>query len=126
MTDEPGAETVPFTIGSLRYEIDLSASSEKRFLEALAPFVEKARLLADDEVQGETPPDDETPVEGHGLSNGDAVPELNDEERMHCRMWAQHPGIARRHKFRKPGDKGRLSGDVVRAWDAAGRPVIQT
>lgn len=42
----PAEGTVQFGIGSVSYEIDLSAANERRFRDQLAPFVQHARKIS--------------------------------------------------------------------------------
>ena len=82
----PAADTIRFSFDGERYEIDLSADHIATFCAALAPFIEKARVIGKKKAAAAT-----------------------TEE---IRIWARSQGMT-------VSDRGRISGEVKAAYEAA-------
>jgi hypothetical protein len=106
-------ETVIFALNGQRYEIDLNVGNAKALREALAPFIEKARVVR--------APRDEpkrrrstAPSESDGLQQGPGQKTLfsglSPEEKERFREWANMPSA------RRIGDRR------VQEWIDSGRP----
>ena len=89
------AETVSFGFGGVNYEIDLGKRNRARLEQALAPFIEAGRRV---------------PRGGrrHGASRAGGSP----ADRGAVRAWARAAGL-------KVSERGRISADVIRQYDAA-------
>ncbi|GAB3486699.1 histone-like nucleoid-structuring protein Lsr2 [Amycolatopsis cihanbeyliensis] len=94
------AQTVPFALDGVSYEIDLSDENAASLRDELARFVAAGRRVGGRRVR---------------LATGQsaAKPSGTDRERnKQVRAWAQENGYA-------VSDRGRLSTEVIEAFDAA-------
>jgi Lsr2 len=89
------AETVSFGFGGVNYEIDLGKKNRARLEQALAPFIEAGRRVP----RGGRRP---------GASRAGGPP----ADRGAVRAWARAAGL-------KVSERGRISADVIRQYDAA-------
>lgn len=91
-------ETVTFTVNGITYELDLSAKNVEKLDEALAPFTSKARRTGGRATQSRR-------ASGPRTTPG-------PEQLKAIRAWARDNG-------RTVSDRGRLSADVMAAYQAA-------
>jgi hypothetical protein len=95
------AETVRFSIGDIEYEIDLSDKNVGEFNKALAPYLEKSRVV------DRTPPlaiisGRSRRARGAGRRQRDDLPEI--------RAWAKSKGL-------KVSDRGRVKAEIIEQYD---------
>ena len=83
-----------------RYEIDLTEENYQKLVDALAPFVEVAREVEDD------------PKPPKGVSRARSSSRTSPDELNKIREWARANG----HEV---SDRGRISGKVMEAYEAA-------
>jgi hypothetical protein len=94
--EKSATTTVPFSVDGTSYEIDLCDKHAKQLRDAVGPFTAAARRVS--ASRG-----------GRRRSSGGA-----DRERTQAiRAWARKKGI-------KVSERGRLSGDIVARYEAAG------
>lgn len=114
LTGEPADETIPFGLDGTNFVIDLSAQNAKILRELLAPYLDVASR-----VKRGAPPLRPTrprrPVEPAPSPAGTQVDWVKGDR-------AAIINFARAHDLKVPADRGRISGDVLHAWEAAGRP----
>lgn len=89
LSGKPDASTVTFGVAGVNYEMDLTESEQTAFAKVLAPYVDKARVVVVEET--ETTPQSDAPA---------------------IRAWARSKGL-------KVSERGRLSSDIVAAFEAA-------
>jgi len=95
---KPGSETVGFGFDGSSYEIDLCDKHAKQLRDTVATFVGAARRA---------------PSAGRGRGRSGGRSGGADRERTQAiRAWARKKGI-------KVSERGRLSGDIVRQYEAA-------
>lgn len=92
------AETVRFSIDQGTYEIELSTKNAEELRETFAPYVAKARRVAN-------------PVGRGRRANSGTVGPKKDTAKI--REWAQANGY-------KLGDRGRIPLEIVQAFEEAG------
>ena len=91
-------ETVSFALDGISYEIDVSASNAEALREALSPWVDHARRVG-----------------GRSIARRSAVKSRPAAERTDLsdvRAWARENGF-------QVSDRGRVSGEVRAAYEAA-------
>ena len=91
------AETVSFSIDQGHYEIELSSENAAKLREALAPFIERARRVANP-ARG-----------GTGRSRRSAGSRADTPQ---IRKWAQDKGY-------EVSDRGRIPSEIIEAYDNA-------
>lgn len=102
-----GAETVSFALDGTNYEVDVCEEHASALRDAFAPFVGAARRAGRGE-QGS-----QRRGGGRGRrSSGDGGGSSNKERTQAVRDWARENGY-------KVSERGRLSGEVVAAYEAA-------
>lgn len=94
------AETVSFSIDQGHYEIELSSENAAKLREALAPFIERARRVANP-ARGARG--------GSGRSRRSAGSRSDTAE---IRKWAQDKGY-------EVSDRGRIPSEIIEAYDNA-------
>jgi hypothetical protein len=94
--EEGAGKQITFSIEGRSYEIDLSDSNADKFYNALAPFVDAARLIGS----------------GARSSNPRGARVKNDLDLAAVREWARANG----HTV---SDRGRVPGSVIDAYKAA-------
>ncbi|EFC79000.1 Lsr2 family protein [Parafrankia sp. EUN1f] len=100
ITGEAADETVRFGLDGAQYEIDVTAANAAKLREALAPFVSKARRATS------------KPANGKPAASG--ISRRADEHITRIRNWARANGY-------QVSDRGRMSKDVVEAYNKAQR-----
>jgi hypothetical protein len=95
----PADETVRFGLDGTSYEIDLSEKNADRFREAVAEFVANARRTNRGSRAG-----------GGGATRRSRGAGGDREQTAAIREWARKNGY-------KIGDKGRIPGDVLEAYN---------
>lgn len=95
----PAAETVSFAIDQGHYEIELSAENAARLREALAPFIERARRVAD-------------PARGTRGGGRARRSRGSRADIPQIRKWAQDKGY-------EISDRGRIPNEIIEAYDNA-------
>jgi hypothetical protein len=90
----PEAQTVTFGIDGVSYEIDLSAANRAKLSDALAPFIAAGRRAS-----------------RVGRRRG-GRPAAERVDRAAVRAWAREAGLA-------VSERGRISADVMRRYEAA-------
>jgi len=106
-------ETVTFALNGQKYEIDLNATNAKALREALAPFVEKARVLrgaTDHSRSRRSASRSETSSTRQETGPKTLFSELSPTEKERFRDWAKMPNA------RRIGDAR------VQEWIDSGRP----
>jgi hypothetical protein len=99
----PAVETVAFSLDGAQYEIDLTAKNAAKLRDSLATYVASARRAS--RSGGRAPA---------ASSRRAGRPARTDREQTHAiREWARKNG----HKV---GDKGRIPGSVLEAYNAKG------
>lgn len=93
------AETVRFSLDQGTYELELSTENAEKLRETFAPFVAKARRVANPGARGRRA--------GAGAAN--AGPKRDTAK---IREWAQKNGY-------QLGDRGRIPLEIVQAYEAA-------
>jgi len=91
----PDAQTVTFGVDGVSYEIDLSAANRAKLSDALAPFIAAGRRAS-----------------RAGRRRGAGRPSGERVDRAAVRTWAREAGLA-------VSERGRISADVMRRYDAA-------
>lgn len=86
----PGAETVPFSIGGLQYEIDLAPAGKQWLHESLRPFTNAGRRIGQEKPGRRT---------------------VSRTDLAEIRAWAQTQGL-------HVAQRGRICGAVVQQYDA--------
>jgi hypothetical protein len=98
-------ETISFTLDGSSYEIDLNAANSDALRDAFAPWVGAARRAG----RGPSGP----AVRRSSRSGGRPAATGSDRERVQAiREWARRNGY-------KVSERGRLSADVLAAYEAA-------
>jgi hypothetical protein len=100
-----GASTVEFSVDRRSYTVDLSETNKKRLLEALAPFIDVAKVTSSTGSRGRA-------ARGHGDLSDLPTRRSNREELQRIREWARANG----HQV---SDRGRISGEIQAAYRAA-------
>lgn len=95
--------TITFAFDNQVYEIDLNAEHKAQIESALAPFIEKARKVA------------KTGTGTRGRKS--STPARTREENAAIRTWARENGL-------DVPDRGRISGEVIEAYDAAVKGIV--
>jgi hypothetical protein len=93
------AETLTFALDGISYEIDVSATNAEAIREALAPWVDHARR-----VSGR--------ASGRGRAGARIRPASERTSLSDVRSWARENGF-------QVSDRGRVSGEVRAAYEAA-------
>lgn len=94
---KPGSETIGFGVDGSSYEIDLCDKHAKQLRDNVATFVGAARRAT-------------SGARGRGRRSSGAGDRQRTQE---IRAWARKKGI-------KVSERGRLSGDIVAKYEAAG------
>ncbi|WP_309130344.1 Lsr2 family protein [Brevibacterium sp.] len=94
------SETVRFSIDQGTYELELSSENAEKLRETFAPYVERARRVADSGGSGRR---------GGSRSSGSA----SKRNTTKIRKWAQANGY-------QLGDRGRIPAEIVEAYEASG------
>jgi hypothetical protein len=89
------AETVSFSFGGVTYEVDLAGKNRAKMEKALAPFIEAGRR-----------------VPGSSRRAGTRRQGSPPSDRAAVRIWARAAGL-------KVSDRGRISADTMRQYEAA-------
>ena len=89
------AVTVSFRFGGVTYEVDLGNKNRARLEKALAPFMEAGRR-----------------VPGGGGRRRASRPGGSSADRAEVRAWARASGL-------KVSERGRISSDIMRQYEAA-------
>ncbi|MGO0603252.1 MULTISPECIES: histone-like nucleoid-structuring protein Lsr2 [Brevibacterium] len=89
------AETVRFSLDQATYELELSTENAEKLRETFAPFIAKARRVAN--------------TGGRGRRAGSSGPKRDTAK---IREWAQSNGY-------QLGDRGRIPLEIVEAYEAA-------
>ena len=92
------AETVQFGLDEQTFEIDLSVDNAAKLRDALAPYIKRGRKAAKDEGRR------------RGKQRGLRAQVIDSHA---VRVWAEANGI-------KVGTKGRIPGNVISRYQAAG------
>jgi hypothetical protein len=90
----PAEETVPFALGAVDYEIDLSAANASRFRAQLAPFIEHARR------------------HGRGQRSRPGRTPGARRDSAEVRAWAREHGL-------EISERGRIPSSVTEQYEAA-------
>ena len=94
------AETVSFSIDQGHYEIELSSENAAKLREALAPFIERARRVAN-------------PARGTRSGSGRSRRSAGSRsDTPQIRKWAQDKGY-------EVSDRGRIPSEIIEAYDNA-------
>jgi hypothetical protein len=93
-------ETVDFGVDGVVYKIDLAAPNAEKLRKELRPYVDNARKTG--RLKSGTT----------GLASG-----LSRAERDEARIWGRKNGFP-------VGDKGRLSGELLKAWRSRNRKSV--
>ncbi|MEU9267239.1 Lsr2 family protein [Streptomyces sp. NPDC048251] len=96
LSGKPDAATQTFGLGDTWYEIDLTPEEQKKFEEALKPYLKVSR-----KAEKTTP-----------AAKKRVVPETTAEERDKIREWAKKEG----YEF---AERGRIPKKVMKAYDEA-------
>lgn len=96
-------ETVTFALDGTDYEIDVSTANAVAIREALAPWVEHARKVTARAAARAT---------GRGRSAAKSRPVAERVDLSEVRAWARENGF-------QVSDRGRVSGEVRAAYEAA-------
>ena len=94
----PADETIRFALEGFAYEIDLSERNADKLRQALAVYVENARRVT-------------RPVRSGGARRGHGA-RSDREQTQAIREWARKNGL-------KIGEKGRIPGSIVEAYNSA-------
>src|SRR5699024_6921991 len=89
------SETVRFSLDQATYELELSAENAEKLRETFAPYIAKARRVAN--------------TGGRGRRSGSSGPKRDAAK---IREWAQNNGY-------QLGDRGRIPLEIVEAYEAA-------
>ena len=89
------SETVRFSLDQATYELELSAENAEKLRETFAPYIAKARRVAN--------------TGGRGRRSGSSGPKRDTAK---IRDWAQNNGY-------QLGDRGRIPLEIVEAYEAA-------
>ena len=92
-------ETVSFGLDGSSYEIDLTTANAKRLRDALADYVAHARKMSSGRAR-------------RGSGGGGGSARTDREQLQAIREWARRNGY-------EVSDRGRISGKVVEAFNAA-------
>ncbi|MDN5806601.1 MAG: Lsr2 family protein [Brevibacterium sp.] len=92
------SETVRFSLDQATYELELSTENAEKLRETFAPFVAKARRVANPSGRGRR------------TGSGSAAGPKRDTAKI--REWAQANGY-------QLGDRGRIPLEIVQAYEAA-------
>ncbi|WP_329072571.1 histone-like nucleoid-structuring protein Lsr2 [Amycolatopsis sp. NBC_01480] len=101
------AQTVPFTLDGVTYEIDLSDDNAARLRDEFAPFVAAGRRTGGRKTRSTTP-----------STNGTKVA-TNREHTRAVRAWARENGWP-------ISDRGRIPAEVLTAYDTAQQETVTT
>lgn len=97
--EKPATQTLQFAVEGTAYEIDLCDKHAKQFRDGVASYVAAGRRVSNRAAGSR-----------RGRPSGGADRQRTQE----IRAWARKKGI-------KVSERGRLSGDIVAQWEAAGR-----
>lgn len=101
--------TVEFALDGISYELDLSDENATKLRDALAQYTEAGRRIGGRRRGGR--------VSSRTAPNGSATTSYNRETLKSIRGWAKQNG----HSV---SDRGRLSGEVLEAWETAHRSLV--
>jgi hypothetical protein len=96
--------TVEFTVDGITYELDLTDDNSAKLRDALAPYARAGRKISGRRRGGTRP--------GRTISSTGSAAGYNRETLKSIRAWARTNG----HSV---SDRGRLSAEVLQAWQTA-------
>ena len=106
------AETISFSLDGVAYEIDLSAEHAGALRDAFAPWVGHARKVAGGRSGGGNRKAAAAPKQRAAGQSAPAAPAAAGPDTGAIRAWARENGY-------NPSDRGRISADIVKAYEAA-------
>ena len=101
--------TVEFALDGICYELDLSDENATKLRDALAQYTGAGRRIGGRRRSGR--------VSGRATTNSGVTTSYNRETLKSIRGWAKQNG----HSV---SDRGRLSGEVLEAWETAHRSLV--
>jgi len=108
ITDEEGAEPVPFGLGGQYFEIDLTEEGRTELFEALRWYIQYGRELGKMELIQKGSKTRAVPTH----RGRDHAGRHTKEEVEKCRVWAEEYSIT------LPSGQGRIPIDIWEAWEA--------
>ncbi|QWF78616.1 histone-like nucleoid-structuring protein Lsr2 [Amycolatopsis sp. CA-230715] len=103
-------QTVPFALDGVSYEIDLSDDNAARLRDELAVYVGAGQRVGGRKIRLAT---------GQSAAEGSSTTTTADRERnRQIRVWAQENGY-------EVAERGRLSGEIVSAYEAAQQAPVE-
>lgn len=112
----PATQTIDFSFDGKRYVVDLSEVNAAHLRNAVQPFVDVATLQTGTGRRANAEKKAPTTREG-GTKDGKVRPDRERTEAI--RLWA------RLNNF-EVSDRGRIPGEVIAAYEAAGSPSLST
>jgi hypothetical protein len=96
--------TVEFTVDGMAYELDLTDENSAKLRDTLSPYVRAGRKIGGRRRGGTRP--------GRTIKSSGSAAGYNRETLKSIRAWAKQNG----HRV---SDRGRLSAEVLQAWQSA-------